>query len=181
MHPDFHANFLPGTVHGTVLIQKLHTGDLGVAGGVGGTGRRFRQVKFRLILRPLLVGVAQVQLNGLLHVAHENDSALVHDHAAVTQAANSTHVVGDIENGSALLLGYVAHFVDTLALEGHVAHCQHLVHNHDFAVQVRRHGEGQLHKHTAGIPLDRGIDKLPNLGKLDDIFHFFVDFRLGHA
>ena len=181
MHPKLHADFLPGTIQGAVLIQKLHTGDLGVAGCVRRTGRCIRQIKYRLILRPLLMGVAQIQLNGLFNITDEDNLALIHDHAAVTEAANGAHIMGDVQNGSALLPGYVPHFVDALALEGHVAHRQHLVHDHNFAVQVGCHGEGQLDKHAAGIPLDGGVNKLPHLGKLDDILHFGVNFRLGHA
>ena len=127
------------------------------------------------------MGVAQVNFDSLFYPAVEDDPSLVHDDAPVAKAADGTHIVGDIEHGSAVLLRHVPHFVQALALEGHVAYRQHLVHNHDLAVQVSRHGEGQLDKHAAGIPLDRGIDKVPNLGKVDDGFHFFIDFRLAHA
>ena len=44
-----------------------------------------------------------------------------------------------------------------------------------------RHAESQLDVHTAGVALDRGIDKIAHLGKFDDLVHFGIDLGAGHA
>ena len=44
-----------------------------------------------------------------------------------------------------------------------------------------RYAESQLDVHTAGIPLDRGVDEIAHLGKFDDLVHLGVDLGAGHA
>ena len=46
---------------------------------------------------------------------------------------------------------------------------------------MRGHGEGQFHKHAAGITLDRGVDEIAALGKFDDLRQLCVDLGAGHA
>ena len=89
--------------------------------------------------------------------------------------------MADVKDSPSLDLGDLPHFFQTLLLEIHVANRQNLVHDHDLAVQMRSDGEGQLDEHTGGIPLHRGVDKVPHLGKFDDVLHFGVDLCFGHA
>ena len=44
-----------------------------------------------------------------------------------------------------------------------------------------RHAESQLDVHAAGVALDRGVDEVSDLGKLDDLVHLGVDLGAGHA
>ena len=122
-----------------------------------------------------------VHPDGVLHVSVKDNFSLVHHDAPVAQLPDGAHIVADVKDSPSLDLSDLPHFFQTLLLEVHVAHRQHLVHDHDLAVQMRSDGEGQLDEHTGGIPLHRGVDKVPHLGKFDDVLHFGVDLRFGHA
>ena len=89
--------------------------------------------------------------------------------------------MADVQHRAAVLLGGLAHLGQTLFLELHVADGQDLVHDHDLAVQMGSDAESQLDVHAAGVALDRGVDEVPDLGELDDLFHFGVDLGAGHA
>ena len=117
----------------------------------------------------------------LFHIAVKDDSALIQHDTSCTELADGIHIVGNIQNGSAFVSRRIAHSAQAFLLELHITHRQDLVHDHDFGVQVGGYGEGQFYIHAAGIALDRGVDEFPNLGKLDDVLHFGVDLRFGHA
>ena len=89
--------------------------------------------------------------------------------------------MADVQHRAALLIGGGTHPVQALVLEGHIPHRQHLVHNHNFTGEMGGHGEGQLHVHAGGITLHRGVDKLPDLGEVDDLLHAAVNLGPGHA
>src|SRR4029079_1222701 len=59
---------------------------------------------------------------------------------ALTEAADSTHVVTDDDDGPPLP-AHVAHLAETLLLECGIADGQYLVHQQDLRLQMRRHGE----------------------------------------
>ena len=122
-----------------------------------------------------------VHPDGVLHVSVKDNFSLVQHDAPVAQLPDGAHIVADVKDSPSLDLGDFPHFFQTLLLEVHVAHRQNLVHDHDLTVQVRGDGEGQLDEHTGGIPLHRGVDKVPHLGKFDDVLHFGVDLCFGHA
>ena len=82
----------------------------------------------------------EVQCDALVHVAVEDDLALVQHDAAVTQVADRRHVVADVEHGLAVAPGGLAHLGQALLLELHVADGEDLVHDHDLAVQMGGHG-----------------------------------------
>ena len=66
-------------------------------------------------------------------------------------------------------------------LELHVTDGEDLVHDHNFAVQMGGNGECQFHEHAAGIALDRRVDKVANLGELNNFRHLGVNFGAGHT
>ena len=123
----------------------------------------------------------EVQCDALVHVAVEDDLALVQHDAAVTQVADRRHVVADVEHGLAVAPGGLAHLGQALLLELHVTDGEDLVHDHDLAVQMGGHGERQFHEHAAGIALDRRVDKVADLGEFNNFRHFGVNFGAGHA
>ena len=43
------------------------------------------------------------------------------------------------------------------------------------------HGESQLYKHTAGIALHRGVDKIAAFAEFNDLIQLGIHFGLGHA
>src|SRR5699024_10628124 len=106
------------------------------------------------------VGGIHIDGDGLFHVAVEDHASLVQHDAAAAQLADGAHVVADVEHRAPVLVGDVAHLAQAFLLELHVAHGQHFVHDHDLAVQVGGHGEGQLDEHAAGIALHGGVDKI---------------------
>ena len=120
-------------------------------------------------------------MDGLFHIAFKHHLALIQHDTAVTELTDGIHIVGNIQNSASLLFGGSAHFFQTLFLEGHITNRQDFVHDHDLTIQVGCHGEGQLDIHTGRITLDGGINKLPHLGKFDDVLHLGIDLRLGHA
>ena len=127
------------------------------------------------------IGCFHVNRNGLLYIAVKNHAALVQHHAAGTQLADGAHVVADIQNRAAFLPGNIAHFAKAFLLELHITHGQNFIHYHDLAVQMSSYGKGQLDKHTAGIALDGGINKITALGKFNDLVDLGIDLGAGHA
>ncbi len=57
--------------------------------------------------------------------------------------------------------------VHTLPIEGGLSCCQHLVRRQDLRLQMRRDRERQPQVHAAGVPFDRRIDELFDLGEID--------------
>ena len=155
-------------------VQRLQPQPLAGAGGHAGDVHQ-------IIVDHIDVGGLHIDRDGLLHVAVKDHPAFVQHHAAGAELTDGAHVVAHIQDGTPLLPGHIAHFAQAFLLEFHVAHGQDLVHDHDLAVQMGRHREGQLDEHTAGIALDGGIDKVAALGKLDDLVNLGIHFRLGHA
>ena len=78
-------------------------------------------------------------------------------------------------------LSHIAHLAQAFALEFGVAHRQHLIDHQDLRFEVRRHRKSQAQVHPARIALDRRIDELPDLGKVDDLIEFALDLRALHA
>ena len=136
MHQNLETNCLPCVVQCRFLIRESEIMDSCTATAVGRSGRGIHVITLCLSLRPLIAHVflAHIQLNGFIHIPVENHLSLIQHNAPVAQAADGVHVVADVQNRPALLLGGLTHFVQTLLLERHVAHCQNLVHDHDLAV-----------------------------------------------
>src|SRR5439155_18464283 len=85
------------------------------------------------------------------------------------------------EKNSATLARDFAHFAKAFSLKGDVADGQYFVCNKDFGIEMRSHGECQSQVHSAGVALDRNIQKFSNLGKVYDCFKAAVDFGFAHA
>ncbi|MNF60666.1 hypothetical protein D3C84_422880 [compost metagenome] len=58
--------------------------------------------------------------------------------------------------------------VETFELEGRITYCQSFIDDQDIGIDMRRDGEGQTHEHAAGVCFYRTVDKLADVGKLDD-------------
>ena len=89
--------------------------------------------------------------------------------------------MADVEDGLAVAPGSLAHLGQALFLELHVTDGEDLVHDHNFAVQMGGNGECQFHEHAAGIALDRRVDKVADLGELNNFRHLGVNFGAGHT
>ena len=96
----------------------------------------------------------------LLHVPIEDELSVIQHNAPIAKLPNCVHVMADIENRAAFCSRYVTHLIEALLLKGHIPDCQHLVHDHDLAVEMRRDRKRQLDIHAGGIALDRRVDKL---------------------
>ena len=85
------------------------------------------------------------------------------------------------ENRPALLECRLVHAAEAFLLEGRVAHGEHLIHDENVGLQVRRHGKGQPHIHAAGISFDRRIDELSDFGELHDPVELLGHLGARHA
>ena len=116
-----------------------------------------------------------------LGIAQIRQLPVIQHGAAIAQLPDRRHIVAYIQHRFALAAGLLAHLIQALALEKHIADRQDFIHDQDFAVQMRSHGKRQLYVHAAGIPLHRGIDELLNLRKRDDLVELRVDLAPAHA
>jgi hypothetical protein len=73
----------------------------------------------------------------------------------------------------------LVHLAEALALEGEVAHRQHLVDEEDLRLEMRGYREGEAHGHSARVPLDRRVEELLDLGESDDLVEAPVDLPSG--
>ena len=122
----------------------------------------------------------QVPVDHLVHVAVQRQPALLQQHRPGTQGLDRGHVVADEQDRPAAAAD-LAHLPEALLLELGVADRQHLVHDQDFRLQVRRHRERQPDVHPAGVPLDRRVEELADLGELDDLVELPPHLPAGHA
>ena len=81
---------------------------------------------------------------------------------------DGAHVVAYEQNCASLAPSFF-HFAQAFFLERCVAHRQHLVHDQDLRLQMSRHGEGKPDVHPRGVTLDRRIQELLYLRKVDDL------------
>ena len=96
-----------------------------------------------------------------------------------TQPKDRAHVVADEDDGAALSC-HVLHLAQALLLELGVAHRQHLIHEQNLRLQVRRHRESQADLHAAGVALDRGIDELLDTREVHDLVELGGDLPAAH-
>src|SRR3989338_8540022 len=89
--------------------------------------------------------------------------------------------MADEEDGASLLFRHLFHFPETFLLELRVADGEHLVHQKNIRLKVRRDGECQAHVHAARIALDRRVEEFLDAGELDDLVEFLSDFLAPHA
>ena len=106
---------------------------------------------------------------------------MIQDNAPGAELTDRVHIVADIENGTTLIDGSIAHLAKALLLEFHITHRENLVHDEDLTVQVGGYSKGQLDVHTAGIALDGSVDKALHLCEFHNLVKFAVNLGLGHA
>ena len=75
----------------------------------------------------------------------------------------------------------LVHLTQTLLLKFGIPNGKYLVHDEDFRLKVGGHGKGKAHVHAGGVALDRRVEKLGDLGELDDVVELASDLRPGHA
>ena len=97
-----------------------------------------------------------------------------------TEALDRVEVVAH-EQDRAPLGGHVAHLAQALRLERGVADREHLVHEQDLGLEVRRDGERQAQVHAARVALHRRVDEPLDLGEGDDLVELARDLRAAHA
>jgi len=110
------------------------------------------------------VGVVFPQ--NVAHGALGTYPALVHPNARVAKPLHGRQVVRDEENRLALLVE-LHDFVQRFLLERLVADSERLVNDQDVWPDVDCDGEAQSHVHPGGVGLDRHVDELLELRKLD--------------
>src|SRR5205823_908222 len=73
------------------------------------------------------------------------------------------------------------HPAERTTLEIRVADGQHLVDDQDLGLEMSCYGEREPYVHAARVALYRGVDELPDTGKLDDRIEVPTDFLAVHA
>ncbi len=96
--------------------------------------------------------------------------------AGLAQRFDGGHIVTDEQHGASLPRD-IPHLAQALLLEADVPDRQHFIHHQDVRLQVRGNRKSEPGLHPAGITLDRGIDELVNLSKLDNFVEFVMRFR----
>ncbi len=105
--------------------------------------------------------------------------ALLHDNRFLRQAQDGAHVVAD-EKHRAPFLGDIVHLPQAFALEFGIPNRQDFVDDQDFRFEMGGNGKGQAQVHPRRIALDRGIDKLFDFGKGDNLVEVALDFSALH-
>src|SRR5581483_1154315 len=77
------------------------------------------------------------------------------------------HVVGHQQDGLTSF-AEVADTFEAFFLKAYVADCQNLIDGENLGIDFNSNGEGQSHVHSGGVLLDRGIDKVANIGEVDN-------------
>ena len=90
----------------------------------------------------------RINVYRLFHVPVKNQLSVVKHDASCTKLANRVHIMADIEHGTAFRICCIAHFAEAFLLELHIADGENLVHNHDFAVQMRGNGKRKFNIHA---------------------------------
>ncbi len=75
------------------------------------------------------------------------DGAIVNPHHALAEAANLIELMGDQHDG-APGASHVAHFAQAFFLKIDIADGQDFIHQQDFRLEMRGHGEGQADVHA---------------------------------
>ena len=135
----------------------------------------------RLVVRRLtVVGDALAGGERLAEHSHcftgrgvDHHLAVVEHDGAVADLADEIRCVGDEEDRAALALEPLD-ALDALALEGFVAHRQHLVDQQDVGVDVDRHREAEANVHARRVVAHLHVDELLELCECDDLVEHVV-------
>ena len=102
-------------------------------------------------------------------------------HCAILQAdgpvaylTDSIHIVRD-QHDDAGLVNQFLHTLLRLDLKGRIPRAQDLIQEQDLPAGIGRDGECQPDQHTGRIGFDREIDKITQLGELDDLRFLLAD------
>src|SRR6266568_2906748 len=103
----------------------------------------------------------------------------VYPEDAMAESADLIELVADQDDGAASA-GNVPHFPQAFLLEIDVADGQHLIHQQDFRLQMRGHGERQTDVHPRGIVLYGRVNEFFELGERHDLVKLAGDLTLAH-
>ena len=96
------------------------------------------------------------------------DDSVVQPDAPPTHGLHRGEVVRHEHEGGPLCQ-HRAHPVEALLLEPGIADGQYFVYEQDVRLEERGDGEPQAHLHARGVVLDLSVDRVPDLGELDDL------------
>ncbi len=85
-----------------------------------------------------------------------------------TDRLDRPQVVGN-QQQSATASAELLDGIHALVLERCIANSQYFVHQQQIRLRVNRHGEAQTNIHARRVMLDRDIDEVAKLGKIDDL------------
>ena len=113
---------------------------------------------------------SQVPVYGMGGGSIEIYHAFPQYHAPIADRLDSMHVMADKKYCSPFFHN-LGHLPQAFVLKLRIAHRQHLVHDQNFRIQVRRHGERQAHVHAAAVVLHRRVEERVHLREGDDLVH----------
>src|SRR5436309_15455142 len=79
------------------------------------------------------------------------------------------------------LAGDTIHFSYAFILKRCVSYGQYLVDEQNFWLQVSSDGKGEPYKHSAAVAFYWGVEKLFDLGKIDNFIELSFDFSTAHS
>ena len=126
-----------------------------------------------LLLRRQIGGHHRLRLRVRRHLA------LPQPDRARAEAGQRVQVVADEQHG-APALRHLVHLAEAAALEGRVAHREHLVDHQDLRREVSGDGKGQPHAHARRVVLDGGVEELLHLREVEDLVEARLHLAAAH-
>ncbi|MNF84223.1 hypothetical protein D3C84_665740 [compost metagenome] len=117
--------------------------------------------------------IVHVGVGHFRNIALHLDPPLLQPNGFIAKGAHGVDRMADKQYG-APALHQLAHARHALVLEPGITDTQCLIHNQYVRLNVNDNGEGQARKHTAGIGLDRLMNKITDIGKGKNIVQFGV-------
>ena len=96
-------------------------------------------------------------------------TAGVHNHDLIGHIGDDAQVMGNHDNGVAVLLLHLLHELDNLSLNGNVQSRRGLVGNQDIGIAGKSHSDHDALTHTAGELVRILIDALLGLGNTNEV------------
>ena len=128
----------------------------------------------------VVLDVDDVRGDHALGVAFALRDALVEPVRFVAELLDQVERVRD-EQDRLVAAAEFRELVETLVGESLVADRQHFVHQQHFGIDMDRNRESQAHIHARRVGLDRRVDEILHLRKLDDLVEAVLDLFLAEA
>lgn len=130
---------------------------------------------------PYLRELRSVGLADFVHGAVHAQVALLDPHRALADALDLVHGVAHEQHGDVAVLDEVLDAALALLLEEHVADGERLIDDEDVGLGDGGDGEGDARDHSGGEVLHGHVDKVGQLGEVDDLLEMGIDELLGIA